>query len=58
LLDKLRTDLHGAPIDLLWITHKHSDHIGGAPEVLSTFTVGAYVDNGRDARKSEEGRKS
>jgi competence protein ComEC len=53
LLDKLRADLHGAPIDLLWITHQHSDHIGGAPEVLETFKVGTYVDNGRDARKSE-----
>jgi competence protein ComEC len=53
LLDKLRADLHGAPIDLLWITHQHSDHIGGAPEVLETFKVATYVDNGRDARKSE-----
>ena len=53
LLDKLRGDLHGAPIDLLWITHEHSDHIGGAPEVLETFEVRTYADNGRDARKSE-----
>jgi len=53
LLDKLRADLHGASVDLLWITHQHSDHIGGAPEVLETFKVGTYVDNGRDARKSE-----
>jgi len=53
LLAKLGADLHGAPIDLLWITHQHSDHIGGAPEVLGAFKVGTYVDNGRDARKSE-----
>jgi beta-lactamase superfamily II metal-dependent hydrolase len=53
LLAKLGTDLHGAPIDLLWITHQHSDHIGGAPEVLTTFHIGTYVDNGRDARKAE-----
>ena len=53
LLDKLRVDLHGALIDLLWITHQHSDHIGGAPEVLETFTVASYVDNGRDAAKAE-----
>jgi beta-lactamase superfamily II metal-dependent hydrolase len=53
LLDKLRIDLHGAPLDLLWITHQHSDHIGGAPEVLETFKVVTYVDNGRDERKSE-----
>jgi competence protein ComEC len=53
LLDKLRVDLRGVPLDLLWITHQHSDHIGGAPEVLENFKVGPYVDNGRDARKSE-----
>ena len=53
LLDKLRSDLHGAPIDLLWITHQHSDHIGGAPEVLENFMVTTYVDNGRDAVNSE-----
>lgn len=53
LLRGLGDDLHGTPIDLLWITHQHSDHIGGAPEVLETFKVGTYVDNGRDDRKSE-----
>ena len=53
LLEKLRGDLRGAPIDLLWITHQHSDHIGGAPEVLAAFDVGTYVDNGRDGGKSE-----
>ncbi len=53
LLASLRNDLHGGPIDLLWITHQHSDHIGGAPSVLSDFRVNAYVDNGRDGRKAE-----
>jgi beta-lactamase superfamily II metal-dependent hydrolase len=53
LLARLATDLHGAPIDLLWITHQHSDHIGGAPNVLTAFKVGTYVDNGRDAREPE-----
>jgi len=49
----LRADLKGAPIDLFWITHQHSDHIGGAPEVLSTFKIGSYADNGRDELKAE-----
>jgi competence protein ComEC len=49
MLARLRRDLGGAPIDLLWITHQHSDHIGGARGVLEAFAVGAYVDNGRDA---------
>jgi competence protein ComEC len=53
LLAQLRADLHGAPIDLLWITHQHSDHIGGAPEVLRAFAVLAYVDNGRELAKGE-----
>jgi competence protein ComEC len=53
LMAKLRRDLDGAPIDLLWITHQHSDHIGGAPEVLDAFAVGVYVDNGRDATNPE-----
>lgn len=53
LLDSLRHDLHGAPIDLLWITHPHSDHVGGAPSVLDTFHVGAFVDDGRDTSKAE-----
>jgi competence protein ComEC len=53
LLGKLEHDLAGAPIDLVWITHQHSDHIGGAPEVLGAFPVGAYVDNGRDGASAE-----
>jgi competence protein ComEC len=53
LIQQLRADLRGAPIDLLWITHQHADHIGGVPEVLDTFQTGIYVDNGRDATKPE-----
>ena len=53
LIEKLRGDLAGAPIDLVWITHQHSDHIGGAADVLGAFKVGAYVDNGRDPEKAE-----
>jgi competence protein ComEC len=48
LIDRLRADLGGAPIDVLWITHPHSDHLGGAPDVLGAFKVGLYIDNGRD----------
>jgi competence protein ComEC len=53
LIARLREDLRGAPIDVLWITHPHSDHIGGVPEVLDAFAVGTYVDNGRDTSKAE-----
>lgn len=53
LLAVLSRDLAGAPINLLWITHQHSDHIGGARDVLGQFLVKEYVDNGRDATKAE-----
>jgi competence protein ComEC len=53
LLAELQRDLAGAPIDVLWITHGHSDHIGGAPEVIASFPIGTYVDNGRDGRRAE-----
>jgi competence protein ComEC len=53
LTDRLRADLGSTPIDILWITHQHSDHLGGAAEILDSFKVGAYVDNGRDANKAE-----
>jgi competence protein ComEC len=53
LLERLRADLHGSAIDVLWITHPHSDHIGAAADVLDAFQVGLYVDNGRDLRKAE-----
>ncbi len=58
LLARLGADLHdsdraGPSIDLLWITHQHADHIGGAPEVLGAFRTETYVDNGRDSRKPE-----
>jgi competence protein ComEC len=53
LVDRLSADLHGAPIDLLWITHQHSDHMGGASDVLARFDVGLFVDNGRDDDKAE-----
>jgi competence protein ComEC len=53
LVGQLRADLQNRAIDLLWITHQHADHIGGAPEILETFRTGVYVDNGRDPTKAE-----
>ena len=53
LIEELRADLNGSPIDAIWITHQHADHIGGVPEVLDTFRARMYVDNGRDAGKLE-----
>jgi beta-lactamase superfamily II metal-dependent hydrolase len=53
LVRRLREDLQGAPIDLVWITHQHSDHIGGVASVVDAATVRAYVDNGRDGSHAE-----
>lgn len=33
-------------IDLLMVTHPHSDHIGGVPAILDNFRVGQVVSNG------------
>lgn len=33
-------------LDLVVATHPHADHIGRMPEVLQTFAVGLYLDNG------------
>jgi competence protein ComEC len=53
LMAKLQADLGVAPIDMLWITHPHSDHIGGALDVLHAFTVKQFADNGRDMSAAE-----
>lgn len=50
LVPRLRQYLDAAGIAelaLVVATHPHADHIGGMPAVLSTFRVGAYLDNGR-----------
>lgn len=56
----LSRDIPGRHIDMLWITHQHSDHIGGAAFVFEAFHVTTYVDNGLDLEKStiREARKA
>ena len=53
LMADLERDLGGHPIDLLWITHQHSDHLGGAADVMARFSVGQLVDNGQEPGKRE-----
>jgi competence protein ComEC len=48
LLSGLRSRLGTGALDLIWITHQHSDHHGGASAVLGAFRTGLYVDNGRE----------
>lgn len=51
VVDGVIADLDGDVVDLLWITHQHSDHHGGLPSLAATpgFRVANYVDNGTRA---------
>lgn len=53
VMDGLHRDLGSERIDAVWITHQHSDHVGGAAEVLGSFKVRLYVDNGLDLDRTE-----
>jgi competence protein ComEC len=53
LLQRLAEDLNGAHISMIWMTHQHSDHIGGAADVLNRFPVDLYVDNGQSLGKAQ-----
>jgi competence protein ComEC len=48
----LRKDVGARGLDLVWITHQHSDHMGGASAVLGAFPVAVYVDNGLDLERT------
>jgi competence protein ComEC len=52
LLAALPAALGSSKLDALWITHQHSDHLGGVPSVLETLSLGVYIDNGRDLAKA------
>jgi competence protein ComEC len=46
-----------ARIDYLVITHFHSDHVGGVPQLAERMPVGTYVDHGKSVetgKKAEE----
>jgi competence protein ComEC len=51
LLADLPTALGSKKLEALWITHQHSDHLGGVPTALKDLSLGVYVDNGRDFTK-------
>lgn len=56
-LEQLSRDVAGRTISLLWITHPHSDHIGGAASVMQANEVAVYADNGQ-GRKSATVKKT
>ena len=39
-------------IDMILLSHPHTDHIGGAKTLLTLFPVGLLMDNGQDADKA------
>jgi competence protein ComEC len=53
LMSKLHEAVGSRTIDLLWITHQHSDHLGGAADVLANYKVATLVDNGQEPNKKE-----
>ncbi len=53
LMSKLHDVVGSRAIDLLWITHQHSDHLGGAVDVLGSYKVTTLVDNGQEPNKKE-----
>ena len=52
VISGLQRDTRGGSIDLLWVTHQHSDHMGGAPEIFASIRVHNYVDNGLELEKA------
>ena len=53
LVARLTELLHGEPISLVWITHQHSDHLGGAAGVFEHVGSRFLVDNGRDGEAKQ-----
>ncbi len=53
LMHDLQRDVPDGSIDMVWITHQHSDHLGGAADVLEKFRCKHLVDNGQEPRKAE-----
>lgn len=40
-------------IDYLLITHYHTDHVGGVPQLLERVKVGTFIDHGRNLENDE-----
>lgn len=41
-------------IDYLVITHFHTDHVGGVPQLAERLPIGTYVDHGRSVETGQE----
>ena len=56
LLERLTAVLGERPITLVWITHQHSDHLGGAQGVFQHLKAKYLVDNGLDGESKQVAR--
>lgn len=48
LATKLKPDLRGRPLSMVWITHPHDDHLNQLKAIFLHVRVETYVDNGFD----------
>lgn len=48
----LARDLGQDTVEMMWITHQHSDHLGGVPGLAQIARPAHYVDNGTDLTTS------
>lgn len=53
VVERATAFLSGARLDLLWLTHPHADHVGGAVDVIRELHPAACVDSGLDEDKRE-----
>ncbi|HEV2964203.1 MAG TPA: MBL fold metallo-hydrolase, partial [Candidatus Angelobacter sp.] len=44
-------------IDYVLITHYHSDHVGGVPQLAQQIKIGTFVDHGPNMEDSDTSRK-
>jgi beta-lactamase superfamily II metal-dependent hydrolase len=45
---------HIKKIDYVLITHYHSDHVGGVPQLVQKIPVGTFIDHGPNRERSKE----
>lgn len=48
---------HIKKIDYVLITHYHSDHVGGVPQLVEKFPVGTFIDHGENRETTKLGNR-
>lgn len=51
-MEGLVADVDDGKIELVWITHQHSDHHGGLPGIGEQLELLVYADNGQQPSKA------